>query len=97
LVMNFFISSGSAKAFLLMPLIIPVAEVFGISSQLCIVAFAFGDGFSNVIYPTNAVLLISLGLCNVNYGKWLKWSLPFQIANLVLTSGLLLLGYVIGY
>ena len=97
LVMNFFISSGSAKAFLLMPLVIPVAEVFGISAQLCIVAFAFGDGFSNVIYPTNAVLLIALGVTGVDYGKWLKWSLPFQMANLILTSGLLLFGYMIAY
>lgn len=97
LVMNFFISSGSAKAFLLMPLIVPVAEAFGISAQLCIVAFAFGDGFSNVMYPTNAVLLIALGISGVDYGKWLKWSLPFQLLNLVLTSGLLLLGFAIGY
>ena len=97
LVMNFFISSGSAKAFLLIPLIVPVAEIFGISSQLCIVAFAFGDGFSNVIYPTNAVLLIALGVSGIDYGKWFKWSLPFQIMNLILTSGLLLLGYIIGY
>lgn len=97
LVMNFFISSGSAKAFLLMPLIIPVAEAFGISSQLCIVAYAFGDGFSNVFYPTNPVLLISLGMANVDYGKWAKWSWKFQGLNLLLTSGLLLLGLVIGY
>ena len=97
LVMNFFISSGSAKAFLLMPLIIPVAEAFGISAQLCIVAFAFGDGFSNVMYPTNAVLLIALGISGVDYGKWLKWSLPFQMINIVLTSMILLLGFAIGY
>lgn len=97
LVMNFFISSGSAKAFLLMPLIVPVAEAFGISAQLCVLAFAFGDGFSNVMYPTNAVLLIALGISGVDYGKWLKWSLPFQLINLVVTSGLLLIGFVIGY
>ena len=97
LVMNFFIPSGSAKAFLLMPLIVPIAQLFGISTQLCVVAFAFGDGFSNVIYPTNPVLLISLGLVDVEYGKWFKWSGKFQLMNLVLTSGLLLLGMVIGY
>ena len=97
LVMNFFIASGSAKAFLLMPLIIPIAETFGISAQLCIVAFAFGDGFSNVLYPTNPVLLISLGLTDVDYGKWFKWSWKFQFLNLILTCGLLLLGLVIGY
>ena len=97
LVMNFFISSGSAKAFLLMPLIVPVAEVFGISAQLCVVAYAFGDGFSNVFYPTNPVLLISLGLADVDYGKWVKWSWKFQGLNLLLTSAILLLGLMIGY
>lgn len=97
LVLNFFIASGSAKAFILMPLIIPVAEAFGISAQLCIVAYAFGDGFSNVFYPTNPVLLISLGLADVNYGKWVKWSWKFQVLNMILTSTILLLGLLIGY
>ncbi len=97
LVMNFFISSGSAKAFMLIPLIVPLAGVFGISPQLCVMAFAFGDGFSNVLYPTNPVLLISLGLADVSYGKWFRWSFKFQLANLLVTSGLLLLGLWIGY
>lgn len=97
LFMNFFIPSGSAKAFLLMPLIVPTAEVFNISAQLCIVAFAFGDGFSNVFYPTNPVLLISLGLANVSYGEWAKWSMKFQVTNLILTSVILLVGLAIGY
>lgn len=95
--LNFFIPSGSAKAFLLMPLIIPIAETFGISSQLCIVAYAFGDGFSNVLYPTNPVLLISLGLADVDYGKWLKWSWKFQFLNFILTSLLLLFGLFLHY
>ena len=97
LVMNFFIPSGSAKAFMLIPLIVPMAEVFGISAQLCIMAFAFGDGFSNVFYPTNPALLISLGVVEMPYGKWFKWSCKFQLLNLVLTSLLLLLGLAIGY
>lgn len=97
LVMNFFISSGSAKAFMLIPLIVPLAQQFGIPAQLCILAFAFGDGFSNVLYPTNAALLIALGLADVSYGKWFRWSVKFQLGNLILTSGLLLLGLAIGY
>lgn len=97
LFMNFFIPSGSAKAFLLMPLIVPTAQAFDISAQLCVMAFAFGDGFSNVFYPTNPVLLISLGLADVSYGKWAKWSVKFQLLNIVLTSGILLLGLMIGY
>lgn len=97
LVMNFFISSGSAKAFLLMPLIVPMAQLFGIEPQLCVLAFAFGDGFSNVFYPTNAALLISLGLADVSYGKWVRYSWKFQILNLALTSLLLLFGLAVGY
>ncbi len=97
LVMNFFIPSGSAKAFMLIPLIVPMAQIFGISTQLCIVAFAFGDGFSNVLYPTNPALLISLGLADISYGKWFKWSWKFQLANLCLTSALLLFGMAVGY
>ncbi len=97
LVLNFFISSGSAKAFLLIPLIVPMAQLFGIPEQLCIVAFAFGDGFSNVFYPTNAALLIALGLADVSYGRWAKFSWKFQAANLVLTGALLLFGLAAGY
>ena len=97
LVMNFFISSGSAKAFLLIPLIVPMAQLFGIEPQLCMVAFAFGDGFSNVFYPTNAALLIALGLVNVSYGKWFRYVWKFQLINFVVTSLLLLFGLAVGY
>ena len=95
--LNFFISSGSAKAFLLMPLIVPMAQLFGIEPQLCVMAFAFGDGFSNVFYPTNAALLIALSLADVNYGDWVKFSWKFQGLNLVLTGILLLVGLAVGY
>ena len=97
LVMNFFISSGSAKAFLLIPIIAPLAQLFGINMQLAIVAFAFGDGFSNVIYPTNAGLLITLGITDVSYGEWFRYSWKFQALNLLLTSGILLFGLAVGY
>ena len=97
LVMEVFIPSGSAKAFLLIPLIVPLASTFGLSSQLCVLAYAFGDGFSNVLYPTNPALLISLGLINMDYKKWFNWSIRFQLLNLVLTSLILLLGLVINY
>ena len=97
LVMNFFIASGSAKAFLLIPIIAPLAQLFGLPMNLAIVAFAFGDGFSNVIYPTNAGLLITLGLSDVSYGEWVRYSLRFQLLNLLLTSGILLFGLAVGY
>lgn len=97
LIMNFFIGSGSAKAFMMIPLLAPLANVFGISSQLCILAFVFGDGFSNVFYPTNAALLISLGLADVSYGDWAKYSWKFQLTNFALTSLLILFALAVGY
>lgn len=97
LVMNFFIASASAKVFLLIPIIAPLAQMFGLSMQLAISAFAFGDGFSNVFYPTNAGLLIALGLTEISYGEWFRYSWKFQTLNLILTSGLLMLGLAIGY
>lgn len=97
LVLNFFIASGSAKAFLLMPLIVPLADLAGISRQLCVLAFAYGDGFSNIFYPTNPVLLISLGLAGVNYGKWVRFSCKIQSVILVATGVLLVIAYHAGY
>ena len=95
--LNFFISSGSAKAFLLIPLMVPITAHFGINSQLSVLAFAFGDGFSNVFYPTNAALLIALGLTGTSYGAWAKFTWKFQAFNLILTSLLLLMGLAVGY
>lgn len=77
---------------MLIPLNVPLAQVFGLSTQLCVVAFAFGDGFSNVFYPTNPALLIALGLADVSYGDWFKWSGRFQMFNLILTSLILIFG-----
>ncbi|MEN4101043.1 MAG: AbgT family transporter, partial [Anaerolineaceae bacterium] len=70
LIIEFFISSGSAKAFLMMPILIPLADLVGVSRQVTVLAYQFGDGFTNLIYPTSAILLICLGLARVSYLKW---------------------------
>ena len=97
LILEFFIASGSAKAFLLIPIILPIASLFGISPQLCILAYAFGDGFSNIFYPTNPVLLISLGLNKTKYTDYMKFTWKFALSTLVVTSLILLFGLMIGY
>lgn len=90
LVVNLMIPSGSAKAALVMPIIYPLVDAIGIHHQTAVLAFAYGDGFSNVIFPTNPVLLIALGLTTVSYIKWFKWSFKIQFAILVATSILLI-------
>lgn len=97
MLVNFFISSGSAEAVLLMPLLGPMADLSGISRQLTVLAYNYGDGFSNIIYFTNSCLLIGLSIVGISYGKWIKWSAKLQLMILVACCGILLLGTVVGY
>jgi uncharacterized ion transporter superfamily protein YfcC len=97
LLIEFFIASGSAKAFLIMPIIVPLADLVGITRQVTVTAYCFGDGFSNMIYPTNPVLLICLGLTVVSYPKWIKWSLKLWAWILLVTIIFLGIGVAINY
>lgn len=97
LLLEFAISSGSAKAFLVMPLIVPVIDMVGISRQLSVLAFAYGDGFSNIFYPTNPALLVCLGITGISFGKWFKWTWKIQLVILFSTCLLLLAGLWLGY
>ncbi len=97
LLIEFFVASGSAKAFLMMPILLPLADLVGVTRQVTVTAYCFGDGFSNMIYPTNAVLLIVLGLTVVGYPKWLRWTLPLWGMIVLITLAFLALGVAIGY
>jgi uncharacterized ion transporter superfamily protein YfcC len=92
-----FIGSGSAKAFLIMPVVAPLADLVGITRQTAVTAYCFGDGFSNMLYPTNPVLLISLGLTVVSFPKWLRWSLPMWGLILIVTVVFLGIAVAIDY
>jgi len=97
LIAEFFVSSGSAKAAIILPILDPVLTNQSISSQLGVLAYQFGDGYTNMFYPTNPVLLVSLGLAGMSYFKWFKWTFILQAIILLLSVGFLLLGLVIGY
>jgi uncharacterized ion transporter superfamily protein YfcC len=97
LVMEFFIGSASAKAFLMMPLLAPLADLVGITRQTVVLAFTFGDGFSNMIFPTNALLLIALSFSVVSYTKWMRWTWKLQIVILAITSAFLAFAEKIGF
>ena len=71
--LNIIIPSGSAKAALTMPIMAPFADLIGISRQAMVMAFQFGDGFTNMITPTSGVLIGCLGIARIPYEKWLKW------------------------
>jgi uncharacterized ion transporter superfamily protein YfcC len=91
---NIVIPSGSAKAALTMPIMSQFSDLIGISRQATVMAFQFGDGFTNMISPQSAVLFGVLGIARIPYEKWVKWILPFMII-LIITGWLLLLPTVL--
>ena len=94
---EFFIASGSAKAFLMMPIVLPLADLIGVTRQTAVLAYIFGDGFSNLAYPTNPVLLISLGLTVVSYPKWLRWTAKLWLWVILVTVAFLGIAVAIGF
>jgi uncharacterized ion transporter superfamily protein YfcC len=78
LVLNFFIPSGSTKAALTMPLMAPLADLSGITRQTAVLAYQFGDGFTNMIIPTSGVTVGTLALAKIPFEKWFRWNLPMQ-------------------
>ncbi|MBQ7087235.1 MAG: YfcC family protein [Clostridia bacterium] len=96
LVLNFFIGSGSAKAFLIMPLLAPLCDLIGITRQTAVTAFCLGDGLTNVLYPTNAMLMITLGLTVISYPKWFKFTIKLQIVYAIFSCAVLLAAQYIG-
>jgi len=87
--LNVFIPSGSGKAALTMPMMSQFSDLIGISRQATVMAFQFGDGFTNMITPTSGVLIGVLGVARIPYEKWFRWVLPFII--LLTIIGFLLL------
>lgn len=88
-VINIIIPSGSAKAAITMPIMAPFSDLIGVSRQATVMAFQFGDGFTNMITPTSGVLIAVLGVARIPYQKWVKWVWPLILMLIVL--GFLLL------
>ena len=94
---NFFIPSGSGQAVAVMPLMVPLADLSGITRQVAVQAFQFGDGFSNCIFPTAGVVMSSLALAKIPYSRYVKWFLPLLLLQLVLASVALTVLQLIGW
>lgn len=73
LLINGLITSGSGQAAVTMPIMLPVADIIGITKQTAVLAFNFGDGLSNYILPTSSALMGFLAIANIPYEKWMKF------------------------
>lgn len=88
--LNIIIPSGSAKAALTMPIMAQLADLIEVSRQTTVLAFQFGDGFTNMLTPTSGALIGCLGVARIPFGTWLKWVWKF-ILGLILVGFLLIL------
>ncbi len=96
-VLEFFIGSGTAKAFLIMPLVLPLADMVSVTRQSVVLAFSLSDGFCNILYPTSGVMIIAIGLVGVSYGKYLRYAWKLLLAEFVFSVAVLLAAVGIGY
>ena len=97
LFLQLFIGSASAKIFLVMPIVLPITTALGVSPTLVILTYCMADGFTDVLLPTNPVLLIGLSMANVSYWKWLKWTWKLQMFLFAISVAVLYFGVLIGY
>ncbi len=94
---NFFIPSGSGQAALTIPIMAPLSDLIGVSRQIAVLAYQFGDGFSNMIIPTSGVLLGCLYMAKIPWSKWAKWMIPLQLILIVVGCSLLTIATLIGF
>ncbi|MDE5413263.1 putative basic amino acid antiporter YfcC [Alkalihalobacterium chitinilyticum] len=83
---NFFVVSGTGQAALTMPLLAPLADMAGVTRQVAVLAYQLGDGFTNLIVPTSAALMGVLGVARLDWSKWLRFQIKFQIILFVFGS-----------
>ncbi len=95
--LNFFIASGSGQAVLTMPVMIPLSDLMHISPQLAILAYQFGEGWTNAIIPTAPVTMAALGMAGIPWLTWAKWNIKLQLILAVLSMLLLIPPYLSGW
>ena len=96
-VANFFIPSGSGQAYVTMPIMAPLADLCGVTRQTAVLAYQVGDGFMNMVVPTNGLLMGMLALGRIPYGRWMKFILPLMFQLYLLAAAAMLVAWLIEY
>lgn len=95
--LNFFVPSGSGQAALTMPIMAPLADLVGVTRQTAVLAYQMGDGFTNLIVPTNPVLIGAISLGGVPWDRWARFMLPLQGVLFALGLATLAIAVATGY
>ncbi|URN40550.1 YfcC family protein [Peptoniphilus genitalis] len=83
-VINLFIPSGSGKAVIMMPIMVPMADVLGITRQTVALAYHMGDAITNLVTPAGAPLMAALAMANIPWTTWMKFFMKFFIYLMIL-------------
>lgn len=96
-ILNIIIPSGSGKAAVVMPLLVPVADLVGITRQVAVQAYQFGDGLTNLATPLNGPMMGCLAIAGVGFPKYIKWAAKFiflqVMVAVIITMGLQAAGW----
>ena len=96
-VINFFVPSATGQAAVVMPVMTPLADLSGLTRQTAVLAYKFGDGFSNYIYPHVSSLMGFIGAAGISYDKWMKFMGKLFAMWLFASLLIMMLAYVIQY
>ena len=95
-IINFFIPSGSGQAATTMPIMAPLADILGVSRQVAVLAFQFGDGLSNILWPTCGIVVVC-GIGGIGLDKWWKWFMPLCGILFLMQAVFIGIAVLIGY
>ncbi|PIC67259.1 C4-dicarboxylate ABC transporter [Sporosarcina sp. P21c] len=95
--LNFLIPSGSGQAMVTMPIMSGLADLSGVSRQTAVLAFLFGDGFSNIFYPTSGYFMAALAIVGIQWSKWVKFIWPLLLIWYGLAIVFLVIAQLINY
>ena len=96
-IINIFIPSGSGQAMVTMPIMVPIADILGLTRQVAVLAFQVGDGFGNVIIPTVGVMLAIIAMARVPLGRWLIFASKLVAIQYVIGAIFIYIAHSIGY
>lgn len=94
--LNFLIPSGSGQAAVSMPIITPIADLIGMNRQIAVLIFQFGDGFSNLLWPTSFMVIVC-AMVGVPLSKYYRWIVPFFLLSFVIQTAFIWGAIAINY
>ena len=94
--LNFFIPSGSGQAATSMPIMAPLADLLGMTRDTACLAFQFGDGLSNIVWPT-AYAAVMAGLAGIKVEKWWKFIFPIFFVLVGIQAVMMVIAVMTGF